>query len=124
MTSYRCAIPVAIALRHSLIEMASVRAAGVGQQSKMELVYHYLTGPAFRQRVQAIVEKFADMQEDLEKERKVMTKQWAKREQQIRLVIESTSGMYGDLQGIAGKSLQEIQGLDVKLLEDESGEED
>lgn len=90
----------------------------------MELVYHYLTGPAFRQRVQAIVEKFADMQEDLEKERKVMTKQWAKREQQIRLVIESTSGMYGDLQGIAGKSLQEIQGLDVKLLEDESGEED
>lgn len=118
VTSYRCALPVAIALRHSLIELAASRTAGEGQQTKMELVYQYLTGPRFRHRVQAIVEKFADMQEDLEKERKVMTKQWAKREQQIRGVIESTAGMYGDLQGIAGKSLQEIDGLTVKLLAD------
>jgi hypothetical protein len=35
----------------------------------------------------------------------------------IRLVIESTAGMYGDLQGIAGRSLGEIEGLDVQLLE-------
>ena len=46
-----------------------------------------------------------------------MTRLWAKREEQIRGVIESTAGMYGDLQGIAGKSLQEIEGLDVPLLE-------
>jgi hypothetical protein len=25
--------------------------------------------------------------------------------------------MYGDMQGIAGKTLQEIEGLDIKLLE-------
>lgn len=65
---------------------------------------------------QAIVERFGDMHEDLEKERSVMTKQWAKREEQIRGVIESTAGMYGDLQGIAGKTLQEIEGLDLRLL--------
>ena len=82
----------------------------------MELVYQYLTGPRFRHRVQAIVEKFADMQEDLDKERRMMTKQWSKREQQIRLVIESTAGMYGDLQGIAGKTLQEIEGLSLPSL--------
>jgi hypothetical protein len=41
---------------------------------------------------------------------------WAKREEQIRGVIESTAGMYGDLQGIAGKTLQEIDGLDMPLL--------
>jgi hypothetical protein len=29
--------------------------------------------------------------------------------------------MYGDLQGIAGRTLQEIEGLDVKLLESEDG---
>ena len=28
----------------------------------------------------------------------------------------ATVGMYGDLQGIAGKSLQEIDGLDLILL--------
>jgi hypothetical protein len=116
VTGYRCAIPVAIALRHSLIELAAARQAGEGQQTKMELVYQYLTGPRFRHRIQAIVEKFADMHEDLQRERKWMTKQWAKREEQIRCTVESTAGMYGDLQGIAGKSLQEIEGLDLKLL--------
>ncbi|MCA9093082.1 MAG: DUF2130 domain-containing protein [Planctomycetaceae bacterium] len=120
VSSYRCAIPVAIALRHSLIEVATARQAGEGQQTKMELVYQYLTGPRFRHRIQAIVEKFADMQEDLEKERRTMTKQWAKREAQIRGVIESTAGMYGDLQGIAGRTLLEIEGLEIKLLPDSS----
>lgn len=117
VTSHRCAMPVAVALRQSLIELAAARKAGEGQQTKMELVYQYLTGPRFRHRVQAIVEKFSDMHDDLDKERKTMTRLWAKREEQIRGVIESTAGMYGDLQGIAGKSLQEIEGLDLKLLE-------
>ncbi len=57
------------------------------------------------------------MQADLERERKTMTRLWAKREEQIRGVIESTAGMYGDLQGIAGKSLQEIEGLELTALE-------
>lgn len=117
VTCHRTAIPVAIALRQSLIELARARQSSEGQQTKMELVYQYLTGPRFRHRVQAIVEKFGDMQADLEKERKTMTKLWAKREEQIRCVIESTAGMYGDLQGIAGKTLQEIEGLEIKLIE-------
>ena len=117
ITGPRTVIPVAIALRYSLIELAMARQASEGQQTKMELIYQYLTGPRFRQRVQAIVEKFTDMHEDLERERKTMTKLWAKREEQIRRVIESTAGMYGDLQGIAGKTLQEIEGLDIQLLE-------
>lgn len=117
VTSHRCALAVAVALRYSLVELAVVRKAGEGQQTKMELIYQYLTGPRFRHRVQAIVEKFSDMHDDLERERKTMTRLWAKREEQIRGVIESTAGMYGDLQGIAGKSLREIDGLNLKMLE-------
>ena len=45
-------------------------------------------------------------------------KQWAKREEQIERVMGATVGMYGDLQGIAGKSLQEIEGLEFQALED------
>lgn len=117
VTHPKCAIPVAIALRHSLTELAAARQAGEGQQTKMEMVYQYLTGPRFRHRIQAIVEKFGDMQEDLDKERKFLIKQFAKREEQIREVIDATAGMYGDLQGIAGKTLEEIEGLDMKLLD-------
>jgi len=79
----------------------------------MELVYGYLTGPRFRQRIEAIVEKFSDMQDDLARERKATIRLWAKREVQIQGVIESTVGMYGDLQGIAGKVMQEIESLEV-----------
>jgi hypothetical protein len=117
VTEPRCAMAVATALRESLIAIASARTAGEGQQTKMEMVYRYLTGPRFRQRVEAIVEKFAEMQTDLERERKTMTRLWAKREEQIRGAVESTAGMYGDLQGIAGKTLQEIDGLHLPLIE-------
>jgi hypothetical protein len=112
----RCAVPLAVAIRHLLIELTAARQSSEGQQSKMDLVYRYLTGPRFRQRVQAIVEKSADMQDDLDKERKAMTRLWAKREEQIHAVIEATAGMYGDLQGIAGRTLQEIEGLESKML--------
>jgi hypothetical protein len=113
----RVAIPVATALRQSLVELGMARQASDGQQTKMEMVYQYLTGPRFRQRVQAIVEAFSSMQDDLARERKAITKQWAKREEQIERVMQATVGMYGDLQGIAGKTLQEIEGLEVRALE-------
>ena len=117
VTEPRCAIPVAIAIRYSLIDLAALRQAGEGQQTKMDMVYQYLTGPRFRHCIQAIAEKFKDMHDDLDKERKTMTRLWAKREQQIRIVIETTAAMYGDLQGIAGRTLQEIEGLDLPAIE-------
>lgn len=117
VTHPRSAIPVAISLRQTLIEVAAARTASDGQHTKMEMVYEYLTGPRFRQRVEAIVEAFSSMKEDLDKERKAITKQWAKREEQILRVMQATVGMYGDMQGIAGKSLNEIEGLDLKALE-------
>lgn len=117
VTHPRAALPVAMILRQSLLEIALARQSSEGQQSKTEMVYQYLTGPRFRQRVEAIVEAFSTMQEDLDKERKAIMKQWAKREEQIERVMQATVGMYGDLQGIAGKSLQEIEGLELKVLE-------
>ncbi|MCP1835300.1 hypothetical protein ACVIHH_000099 [Bradyrhizobium sp. USDA 4518] len=113
----RCAVAVAIALRQGLIDLSSSRLVQQGQQTKMEQVYRYLTGTRFRQRVEAVVEKFNDMREDLDKERKFMGRQWAKRETQILSVIESTVGMVGDLQAIAGKAMPEIPSLDAPLLE-------
>lgn len=119
----RYAVPVAVALRQTLIEVSNSRLVQQGQQSKMEQVYQYLTGTKFRQRVEAVVEKFNDMREDLDKERRFMVRQWAKRETQIVSVIESTVGMVGDLQAIAGKAMPEIPSLDLPLLENLDGTE-
>ena len=112
----KVALPMAMSLRQTLIEVAAVRQASEGQQTKMEMVYGYLTGPRFRQRVQAIVEAFSSMKEDLDREKKVITRQWAKREEQIDRVMQATVGMYGDLQGIAGRTLQEIEGLEFQPM--------
>ncbi len=117
VTNTKAVFSLAVALRHSLIEIASARQALEGQQTKTEMVYQYLTGPRFRHRVEAIVEAFSSMQEDLDREKKAITKQWAKREEQIERVMQATAGMYGDLQGIAGKSIQEIEGLELTALE-------
>ena len=81
------------------------------------MLYRYLTGPRFRQWVEAVVEAFSTMQVDLDKERKVIMKQWAMRDEQIERVMGATVGMFGDLQGIAGKSLQEIEGLELHTMD-------
>jgi hypothetical protein len=38
--------------------------------------------------------------------------------------MQATVGMYGDLQGIAGKTLQEIEGLEFQGLLDFNADED
>jgi Uncharacterized protein conserved in bacteria (DUF2130) len=93
----QCAVPVALTLRQGLLEVASARTTQAGQQSKAEQVYQYLTGVRFKQRIEAIVERFKDMREGIDKERKFMTKAWAKRKAQLGSMIDSTVGMVGDL---------------------------
>ena len=116
-TEPRFAVPLAIVLRQSLIEIRASRQTQEGQQTKMELVYRYLTGPRFRHRIDAIVEKFTGMQNDLDRERKTMMRLWAKREEQLRGVLDSAAGLYGDLQGIAGRAIQHIEALDILMIE-------
>ncbi|WP_313553196.1 DUF2130 domain-containing protein [Brevundimonas sp.] len=123
ITGPKCAMPVAMSLRESLVLMNGVRAAGEGQQTKSALMYDYLTGPRFRHRIEAVVEKFSEMQDDLASERKATMKRWAKREQQLHTVLDSTAGLYGDLQGIAGRSMLEIEVLEAPLLEGPDGED-
>jgi hypothetical protein len=124
VSEFRSAFPIALVLRQLLLDVSAARIAGEGQQTKMELVYQYLTGPRFRERVRAIVEQFDELRSDLDRERKVMTKLWAKREAQITRAIDATTGMYGDLQGIAGKALKEIEGFDFPAIENMSDDDD
>jgi hypothetical protein len=114
------ALPLAAILRRTLIDLARNHRAAQGQQAKMEMVYQYLTGARFRSRIETIIEKFADMRVDLDRERKMMTRIWAKREEQLRSVLDSSSGLYGDLQGITGRVMREIEGLEPLMIDSDS----
>jgi hypothetical protein len=111
VTSRDCALNLATALRSQLLEISTIKAAAVGKNEKMEILYRYLSGPEFKQRIEAIVEAFIGMQEDLNEERRTAERRWSKREKQIQRVICNTSGMYGDLQGLIGSSLHNIPAL-------------
>lgn len=110
------AAALGMALRAQLLETAAARRVHDGLETKTKLVYNYLTGPHFKQRVGAIVEAFKTMEEDLAAEKRALTKLWARRTKQLERVMVATAGMYGDLQGIAGRSLGELAGLEPRAL--------
>jgi hypothetical protein len=68
----RYAVPLATSLRQGLIDVAGAKGRAMGQETKMEMIYDYLTGAQFKQRVDAIVERFEDMQDNLRKDRVFM----------------------------------------------------
>jgi len=115
--SWICAINVAHMLRVGLLQVAKAKQASKGQAGKKENAYAYLSSAEFRNRVSGIVEAFATMQKELDQEQRAIKRQWAKREQQLGLALSSTAGMYGDLQGIIGNALPEIESMTMPQLE-------
>jgi len=107
----KLAIALATALRASLEAVNREKKMAEGKDAKMEIIYTYLTGVEFRQRVEAIVEAFSNMKNGLDKEKLAYQKIWNEREKQIQKVIDNTVGMYGDLSGLA--PLQQIKTLEL-----------
>jgi hypothetical protein len=112
---------LAVALREGLLQAAAARRAAAGQESKAGAVYTYLTGQHFRLRVEAMVEAFTTLRRDLEAERTAVIRLWAKREAQLTRAAGAISGLYGDLQGIAGGEAGELEGLALPALEAPQG---
>lgn len=106
-------ISLALAMRFNLVSVYHEKQTAVGVDEKMKILYQYLTGNEFKHRVEGIVEAFSNMQDDLEKEKRWFSVKWARQEKEIRKVMDHTHGMYGDLQGVIGKSLPEISSLEL-----------
>lgn len=121
---WSCIVGLATALRIGLVEVGKSRLAVQCQHGKMELVYNYLSGREFQQRIAGIVEAFLSMQSDLESEKRSMQRIWSKREKQIQRAVMNTAGMYGDLQGIIGSSMPVIEGLTTLGIEYDENEPD
>jgi hypothetical protein len=113
VTDYACFYGLALAMRQKITELAFTKLMAAGKNEKADVLFHYLTGVEFRQRVEAIVEAFSDMKAELDKERRMYERSWAKREKQLQVVLLNTTGMHGDLQGIIGPSMQTIPALEA-----------
>ena len=100
-------------LRQTLIKTMAVKSAQVNKGDKMEMLYSFLTGDEFKDQINAIVEGFSAMRQDLDKEKRAMAAIWKRREKQIEVVTDNTINMHASISGIAGKSIPAIQQLEL-----------
>jgi len=100
-------------LRESLISVSEAMRSQEHKGDKMAMLYDFLTSREFQAQVESIVEGFTDMQQDLDKEKRWVQKQWKQREKQIDKVLLGTTTMYGAIKGIAGNSILSIPLLEI-----------
>ncbi|MEK9155921.1 MAG: DUF2130 domain-containing protein [Patescibacteria group bacterium] len=110
----RSALSLAKMLRLYIIKLSALSAIEEGKSEKKDVIYNYLCGTEFRGRVEAIVESTVALKESLDRERRAYQKLWSEREKQIERVESNMIGMYGDMQGIAGRTLPQIKSLELE----------
>ena len=110
VTDFACAGALAGVLRSQLSALAQARHAAIRKHDTLELLYRYLSGVEFRQRVEAVVDAFEKMRGELDQERRAAERTFARRAKQIDAVTFNVSGMYGDLQGML-PSLPDLRAL-------------
>jgi hypothetical protein len=104
-------------LRETIVRLNNSLVSQENRGDKMHMLYDFLTSNTFRMQVEAIVEGFTQMRQELEKEKRSMNLAWKRREVLIEKVLINTTDMYGSVKGIAGSAVQEVKALE---LEDEA----
>ena len=100
-------------LRETLLKAQSVMTIQENKGDKMELLYNYLTGNDFIQKVKRIIENYDGMINQLNSEKKATYRMWGEREKQIWVVQENINAMFGDIKGIAGSSISSSDLLEL-----------
>ena len=108
----RYVIMLATLLREAIVKVFAANRAAEGKDVKVELIYQYLTGGEFSNRIRYILESYDEMAKQLDTEKKQAQKRWAAQEKILQKVTSSLYGMSGDLQGIAGREIIALPALD------------
>ena len=104
---------LAALLREVLVKVFITNRNAEGKDIKVELIYNYLTGGEFSNRIRYIIESYDEMAKQLDIEKKQAQKRWAAQEKIIQKVTNSLYGMSGDLQGIAGREIIALPALGI-----------
>lgn len=123
ITSFEFFLALATLLRKSIIDHYVVKQSVVGKNEKMESVYNFFLSSEFQQRISTIAEAFTAMKSDLDTEKRVFTKLWAKREKEIEKVIMNTASLHGEVHALIGPELPAVRALEfteIDLIENEN----
>lgn len=105
---------LSLVLRYGLLKLQSVAITQHGKESKMELLYSYLTSEDFKNVFESILEGFKTIQESHQNEKLKMQRLWKEREKVLERVLSNSVEFYGSLKGIAGSAIPEVKMLDFQ----------
>lgn len=108
---WSCAVALAGALRSGVCDVAAARSANEGRSEKQELVYAYLTGDGFKNRIGGIMEAFNELQHGLAQEKRATLAAWSRRQRQHERALLQVTGLYGDVRGYAGTAVPDVAEL-------------
>ncbi|MDD4353193.1 MAG: DUF2130 domain-containing protein [Candidatus Nanoarchaeia archaeon] len=112
IVQFNHSLPVISLLRNQLFEVSRIAHINEGKNEKQDILYKYVTSIEFKQKVESMVEAFSGMINDLQKEKRAMTKLWSKREMQIEQAITGIAGIHGGMHGILGSAMPEVKNLE------------
>ena len=107
-------VPLAGLLRTAVIQVDIVNRNNANRGTQAELIFEYITSTDFKNKLNAVIETFEKMRDQLTTERKRTEAAWGVREEHINRLISGIAGTFGHLQGIAGSEV-----LALPILEDE-----
>ena len=110
-------------LRESIIRLSAAISSQENKGDKMGMLYDFLTSNAFKLQIEAIVEGFTTMKNDLESEKRSMQRIWKSREKQIEKVVTNTIDMYGSIKGIAGNAIGTVKALELPGSDEDDDEQ-
>lgn len=99
-------------LREVLVKVFIANRNAEGKDVKIEMMYNYLTGGEFSNRIRYIIESYDEMSKQLDTEKKQAQRRWATQEKILQKVTSSLYGMSGDLQGISGQEIIALPAID------------
>ncbi len=113
IVEWKYVVPLTSILRGNIISLSTMKRSLTGSDKKMEYLYQYLISPEFKGKIESIINSFTSLKIELDREKRAMASIWSRREKEIDRVLNSTSSLYGDLQGATGDALPKIDKLEL-----------
>ena len=113
------AVAIANLLRDKILSIAKVEKSLEWKDLKMELLYKYLSSQEFSWKINMMLQVFKNLKEWIDSERRLMEKNWKKREKDLERATFAISWMYGELESLMWQALPWSE-----ILELDSGEDD
>jgi len=118
VTTFATAVPLAILLRKNLIDIAYQKLVSAHRGEKADHLYEYITGHTFKQQLEAMVDSYFNLKNQITKERIAYEKMWKERESQVDKLLLSTANIVGSIQGEVGSNVLQVKGLEIFELEE------